>query len=206
VIRLVFPEGDDARIREAAAFLEAEGLATTMLLTGVDDAPQARELIQDGDADAIIGRSAIAEPNAATPENTLLILDRTAKNGRPEQILLAEFAALPHLDPEKLLNAQPRAIIFPGDAKTVDDLQKAHPLWLISGTFHIADIDDINLIVTENLAQQHALAALFANFTTFRPLGPFSTAPILAANISETDTTADIIAATEFIAKIAKKS
>jgi hypothetical protein len=191
LLRIVFPEGDDPRVREAADFLEANALAKVFLLTGVDDLPQARSLVQDDEADAIIGRGA-----TAGQEHSFLLLERDGKDGRRERVILTELDSLAGLDPEKLLGVQPRLTIFPGEETIINRLRAEHPLWLVGSAFKI---DDINMLVVPDWATRDALASLLAAFTAFRVYGPISQAPILSAGIPANATTADIIATTDCV-------
>jgi phosphotransacetylase len=195
-MRIVFPEGDDARIREAADFLEANGLANVTLLTGIDDLAEAYRFVTDDEADAVIARGA-----TAGQANTFLILERVGKHGKPERVILTDSDSIQHFDPEKLLGIQPRITIFPGEEQIVEHFRAAHPLWLVGNAFKL---DDINVLMTSDIATRDALATVLRQFAGFRVFGPFSPASgILAADFSSEATVADIIGTAECLAKLA---
>lgn len=194
-MRIVFPEGDDPRVREASEFLEAEGLADPILLTGIDDLRDARQLAEDGAADAVIASDTVKDE-----PDSFLFLEREGKNGRLERIVLTGIDAIENLDPEKLLGVQPRITTFPSSDHTVAHLRKEHPLWVAGNA---SELDDINVLIVPDLSTRDSLAVLFKQFSSFRVYGPISIGSrFTSASLSKDSTTADIIGTAECVAKL----
>jgi len=136
-MRIIFPEGDDPRIREAAEFLRAQGFADVMLLTGSDDLRDACQLVHDEDADAVIAgidlpthdMVQVVRDVIGVKEKTYsscFLLEREGKDGRPEKLILADAGVTKnptadhlyqileqtYVTAEKLLNQQPRIALL----------------------------------------------------------------------------------------------
>ena len=114
-MRIVFPEGNDPRIREAAEFLEAQGLAETMLLTGADDLREACQLVKDEVADAVIAgidlptrdMVGVVREIIGTKTSTFsscFLLEREGKDGRSEKLILADAGVAKNPTAEELYN------------------------------------------------------------------------------------------------------
>jgi len=195
-LRIVFPEGDDPRIREAAEFLSAQGFADPILLTGSDDLLTAYQLVQDETAVALIAFSA----PAPTTEPSFFLLERGDPENRPERLILTDTSSIQSLDPEKLLAVQPRLAVFPASDPAVAQIRAAHPIWLIGDS---SALDDINVLVAADSTTRLALLTSLKQFAGFRAYGPISPSPVLSATLAPDATTADIITTTECLAKLA---
>ena len=193
MLRIVFPEGDDPRVREAAEFLEAEGFAETMLLTGADDIKEAANLVKDEAADAVLA----SVPVKSKVDSSFVLLEREGKNGRPEKLILTDLKSINNLDTEKLLDVQPRVSTFPYSDEVATNLRKQHPLWLVGD---MADLDDVNILVAPDAAARDMLGVMLRQFTSFRAYGPISRgSDMLSASFSAQATTADIISTAFYV-------
>ncbi|MCL2371659.1 phosphate acyltransferase [Candidatus Saccharibacteria bacterium] len=137
MMRIVLPEGDDPRIREAAEFLRVQGLADPILLTGVDDLREACQIVRDHEADAVIAGidlptrdivQVVHDTIGAKDQvySSCFLLERDGRDGRPERLILADAGVnknptadelyhileQTYITAETLLNQQPRVALL----------------------------------------------------------------------------------------------